>query len=130
MEEKTEVKQEKTVATRKVRVHRNDLPNEWREAAILIADIAMDKHTIEKDVATELKKHCDLNYGGTWHAVVGSNFGSSITHYTKFLVFFQLDGTHVLLFCSDMPTSLLQKNADSGAVQKPAEPPAEAEAAE
>jgi hypothetical protein len=97
-------------------------------------------------VATELKKHFDSIYGGTWHAVVrftqcfqvggtepralapnasvtsrlgaerqrflevGANFGSSITQYTKYLVFFQLDQADVLLFCSDSPNKYLTGN--------------------
>ncbi|EGB04252.1 hypothetical protein AURANDRAFT_17776, partial [Aureococcus anophagefferens] len=50
------------------------------------------------DVATDLKKNFDAAYGGTWHCVVGANYGSSITHQTKYLLFFQLDQAHVLIF--------------------------------
>jgi len=80
---------------------------------------ALDKFTIEKvleiiiyisyiylyksnckDVSTYVKKKCDEELGGTWHCIVGRNFGCSITHDTKFVVFFQVDLMHVLLFKS------------------------------
>ena len=53
-----------------------------------------------KDIATTVKKKCDEEFGGTWHCVVGRNFGCSITHDTKYVMFAQVDQTHVLLFKS------------------------------
>jgi len=32
----------------------------------------------------------DKAYGGTWHCIVGRNFGCSVTHETKYLVFFKV----------------------------------------
>lgn len=63
---------------------------------------AMDKFTMDKDVATEVKKNCDLDAAltGTWHVVVGRNFGCSITHDTKYVLFVQVDQTHCLIFKS------------------------------
>lgn len=37
---------------------------------------------------------------GTWHCVVGRNFGCSITHDTKFVMFLQVELLHVLIFKS------------------------------
>jgi dynein light chain LC8-type len=51
-------------------------------------------------MATFVKKKCDEEFGGTWHCVVGRNFGCSITHDTKYVFFFQVDLMHVLLFKS------------------------------
>ena len=34
----------------------------------------------------------DKAYGGTWHCIVGRNFGCSVTHETKYLVFFKVRG--------------------------------------
>ena len=53
-----------------------------------------------KDIATYIKKKCDEEFGGTWHCIVGRNFGSSITHDTKYVIFFQVDLMNVLLFKS------------------------------
>lgn len=53
-----------------------------------------------QDIATYVKKKCDEEFGGTWHCVIGRNFGCSITHDTKFVLFVQLDQMHALLFKS------------------------------
>ena len=57
---------------------------------------------IDKDVATTLKKKFDAHdtYGGTWHCIVGKNFGCSITHETQYSMFFEINGQHFLLFKS------------------------------
>eukprot|EP00634_Sargassococcus_sp_CCMP2135_P005023 CAMPEP_0198647454 /NCGR_PEP_ID=MMETSP1467-20131203/2730_1 /TAXON_ID=1462469 /ORGANISM="unid. sp., Strain CCMP2135" /LENGTH=113 /DNA_ID=CAMNT_0044383081 /DNA_START=57 /DNA_END=398 /DNA_ORIENTATION=+ len=102
-DEEPEQKEEKKQITRKVNLVRVEIPEEMKADAITCADSAMDKHAIEKDVATDLKKFFDQKYGGTWHCVVGANYGTSITHQTKYLMFFQLDQAHILLFCSDKP---------------------------
>jgi dynein light chain LC8-type len=96
------------------------------DKAILRINEAMDKFTIEKvsvftlgsilhnesqlfasffmftsqDMATFVKKKCDEEFGGTWHCVIGRNFGCSITHDTKFVLFVQLDLMHALIFKS------------------------------
>lgn len=53
-----------------------------------------------QDISTFVKKKCDEEFGGTWHVVCGRNFGCSITHDTKFILFFQIDQLHVMLFKS------------------------------
>ena len=74
----------------------------------------MDKHQVEKvlsfssilrfgdqssqDIAAYIKKKSDEEFGGTWHCIVGRNFGCSITHDTLFVFFVQVDQVHVLLF--------------------------------
>lgn len=105
MEDEAEAKD---AITRKVIIHRADIPLAMQNAAVAAADVAMDKHGIEKDVATELKKIFDMTYGGTWHCVVGTNYGSSITHRAKYIFFFQLDQARVLIFCSDAPANTTQ----------------------
>ncbi|KAJ8610340.1 hypothetical protein CTAYLR_003853 [Chrysophaeum taylorii] len=106
-----EAPKEKKEPSRKVCLHRVEIPEDMKADAILYADNALDKMTLPQDVATDLKKHFDSEYGGTWHCVVGANYGSSVTHQTKYLFFFQLDQAHILLFCSDKPTKDLPGSA-------------------
>ena len=66
---------------------------------------ALDQFKIEKDIATFMKKEFDTNHAGedgnaTWHCVVGKSFGCSITHETKFVLFFECEGSHILIFKS------------------------------
>ena len=86
--------------SRVVKIHKADIPEALQEKAILRVNQAMDKFQIEKDISTSVKKKCDEEFGGTWHVVCGRNFGCSITHDTKFVLFFQIDLLHVMLFKS------------------------------
>ena len=51
-----------------------------QQDAVDCASQAMEKFNIEKDIAAYIKKEFDKKYGPTWHAVVGRNFGSYVTH--------------------------------------------------
>jgi len=86
--------------TRTIKIHKADIPENMQEKAILRVNQAMDKFQVEKDIATSAKKKFDEEFGGTWHVVCGRNFGCSITHDTKFVLFFQIDLLHVMLFKS------------------------------
>ncbi len=48
----------------------------------------------------DVKKEFDKKYGPTWHAIVGRNFGSYVTHETKHFIYFYLGQVAVLLFKS------------------------------
>lgn len=83
-----------------VKIHKAEIPPETADAAIGLVRNALGKFTIEKDIATDVKKKCDEKFGGTWHVVVGRNFGCSITHDTRYVLFFQIDLMHVMMFKS------------------------------
>lgn len=106
-----------------LKIHSSNLPEAKTEVIVNHINEGMDKFTIEKvsiycycfyldaarylligvpiqDIATYVKKKCDEVLSGTWHCVVGRNFGCSITHDTKFVLFLQVDQMHVLIFKS------------------------------
>ena len=85
---------------RTVKISKSDIPEDKAAKVLARVNEAMNKFTIEKDVATYVKKKCDEELGGTWHCIAGRNFGCSITHDTKFVMFFQIDQMHILLFKS------------------------------
>ena len=60
----------------------------------------MEKYNIEKDIAAYIKKEFDKKYNPTWHAIVGRNFGSYVTHETKHFIYFYLGQVAILLFKS------------------------------
>lgn len=88
------------VSNRKLKIHKSTIPEDKSNKIIGHLNDALDKFTIEKDVATYVKKKCDEQLTGTWHCIVGRNFGCSITHDTKYVLFFQIDQMHVLIFKS------------------------------
>lgn len=61
---------------------------------------AIDKWTVEKDIAAYIKKEFDSKHGPTWHCIVGKNFGSYVTHESKHFIYFYLDSLAFLLFKS------------------------------
>lgn len=65
-----------------------------------MANHALDKHNIERDIAAYIKKEFDKKYTPTWHCVVGRSFGSYITHESKHFIYFYVGQLAILLFKS------------------------------
>ncbi|THW96009.1 hypothetical protein D6D17_07524 [Aureobasidium pullulans] len=57
-----------------------DMTEDMQQEAIEVAQEAMEKFNIEKDIAHHIKKTFDERKGATWHCIVGRNFGSFVTH--------------------------------------------------
>lgn len=57
-----------------------DMSDDMQQVAVDVASEALVKFTVEKDIAAHVKKTMDAKYGPTWHAVVGKNYGSYVTH--------------------------------------------------
>ena len=79
-----------------------DMPDKMKEVAIETSRAAMKEYSIDKDIATAIKKKFDEHpeYMGTWHCIVGKNFGCSVTHDTRYSTYFEIAGTHFVLFKS------------------------------
>ncbi|XP_051128092.1 uncharacterized protein LOC127249374 [Andrographis paniculata] len=85
---------------KKVVIKSADMKEDMQKEAVDIAIDAFENHSVEKDVAENIKKMFDKKYGPTWHCIVGKNFGSYVTHETNHFVYFYLDSKAVLLFKS------------------------------
>lgn len=75
-----------------------DMAEDMQAQTIEIAYDALEKFTVEKDMAGHVKRTLDHKFGPTWHAVVGQRYGSYVTHETKHFIYFckcsiQADGT-------------------------------------
>lgn len=68
--------------------------------AIDVAQQALEKYTVEKDIAAYIKKEFDKKHNPTWHCIVGRNFGSYVTHETRHFIYFYLGQVAILLFKS------------------------------
>lgn len=51
-----------------------------------------------KHMAYNMKKEFDKVYGPAWHCIVGSNFGSFVTHATGCFLYFSMEKLYILLF--------------------------------
>merc|ERR1712224_193915 len=54
---------------------------------------AFKEYKIEKDIAQHVKTAMDELEGGTWHCIVGANFGSSISFSAKHCAFLRISTT-------------------------------------
>ncbi|PVV01144.1 hypothetical protein BB560_004446 [Smittium megazygosporum] len=77
-----------------------DMKEEVQNEVLEISKLAFEEHKLEKDIAATIKKECDKKFGPTWHAIVGRNFGSYVTHETEHFIYFYYDKVAVLLFKS------------------------------
>merc|ERR1712000_626690 len=75
-----------------------DMTEDMQSETIEVAQEAMAKFTIEKDIAQHIKRTFDERKGPTWHCIVGRNFGSFVTHETKHFIYFYLGHCAILLF--------------------------------
>eukprot|EP01018_Ginkgo_biloba_P021859 Gb_22193 [translate_table: standard] len=58
---------------------------------------SMDKLSC-RGVARSLKQEFDRCYGPAWHCIVGTSFGSFVTHSLRCFLYFSVDKVSVLLF--------------------------------
>jgi len=97
------------MSERKAVIKNADMAEDMQQDAIECATQAMEKFNIEKDIAAFIKKEFDKKYNPTWHAIVGRNFGSYVTHETKHFIYFYLGQVAILLFKSGWAPSSSSK---------------------
>ncbi|XP_004498269.1 uncharacterized protein [Cicer arietinum] len=61
-------------------------------------DSMPSKKIDSKHLALSLKKEFDSSYGPAWHCIVGTSFGSYVTHSVGGFLYFSIDKVHILLF--------------------------------
>ncbi|XP_047077594.1 dynein 11 kDa light chain, flagellar outer arm-like isoform X2 [Lolium rigidum] len=85
-----------------VRVRAADMPAAMQRRALRLAyDAVVAAATPRVDgkrLALALKKEFDTAYGPAWHCIVGTSFGSYVTHSLGGFLYFSVDKVHILLF--------------------------------
>ncbi|PKI66738.1 hypothetical protein CRG98_012933 [Punica granatum] len=88
------------VAFLQVKVMVSDMPGFMQVHAFRCARRTYD--SLEKfssrHMAYNMKKEFDKIYGPAWHCIVGSSFGSFVTHATGCFLYFSMEKLYVLLF--------------------------------
>ncbi|GAA0183984.1 microtubule or microtubule-binding cytoskeletal protein [Lithospermum erythrorhizon] len=65
---------------------------------------SMSKAKVDtKSLALVLKKEFDSAYGPAWHCIVGSSFGSYVTHSVGGFLYFSIDKVYVLFKTAVQP---------------------------
>ena len=78
----------------------SDMTEELQNDAVQIAKQALDRYTVEKDIAAFIKNAFDRKHSPTWHCVVGHSFGSYVTHESGRFIFYYIGNYAILLFRS------------------------------
>ncbi|KAF3544432.1 hypothetical protein DY000_02000872 [Brassica cretica] len=83
-----------------VRILAADMPGFMQAHAFRCARTTLDslEKFSSKHMAFNLKKEFDKGYGPAWHCIVGSSFGSFVTHSTGCFIYFSMDKLYILLF--------------------------------
>ncbi|KAL6505830.1 hypothetical protein OROHE_023209 [Orobanche hederae] len=93
-----------SIASINIRVRASDMPvplqdRAFRTATDIFYSIAPSSSKIDTTrLALSLKKDFDLTYGPAWHCIVGTSFGSYVTHSLGGFLYFSIDKVYVLLF--------------------------------
>ncbi|CAH9146409.1 unnamed protein product [Cuscuta epithymum] len=87
---------------RNLRVRASDMPLALQNRAFRCAKNCLDSMPSpkldSKRLALALKKEFDSAYGPAWHCIVGTSFGSYVTHSMGGFLYFSIDKVYVLLF--------------------------------
>ncbi|CAA7395697.1 unnamed protein product [Spirodela intermedia] len=83
-----------------IRVRAADMPLELQRRAFRCARQVLGSmpKLDSKRLALTLKKEFDSTYGPAWHCIVGTSFGSYVTHSLGGFLYFSVDKVHILLF--------------------------------
>ncbi|CAN7059439.1 unnamed protein product [Brassica oleracea var. botrytis] len=84
-----------------VRVRASDMPLSVQNRAFSLSRELLNATPGKADnkrLALALKKDFDSVYGPAWHCIVGTSFGSYVTHSVGGFLYFQIDKVYVLLF--------------------------------
>ncbi|XP_072971986.1 uncharacterized protein [Typha angustifolia] len=84
----------------KVRIRASDMPPALQKRAFRCAreTLAAMAKLDSKRLALALKKEFDSSYGPAWHCIVGTSFGSYVTHSLGGFLYFSIDKVYILLF--------------------------------
>ncbi|TKY46215.1 Dynein light chain LC6, flagellar outer arm [Spatholobus suberectus] len=87
----------------KVHVRACDMPLPLQNRAFHCARVHLESmppgnKLDSKRLALALKKEFDSSYGPAWHCIVGTSFGSYVTHSLGGFLYFSIDKVYILLF--------------------------------
>ncbi|XP_062079682.1 uncharacterized protein LOC133784276 [Humulus lupulus] len=88
------------VAFLQVKVLVSDMPSFMQVHAFRCARRTYDslEKFSAKHMAYNIKKEFDKVHGAAWHCIVGSSFGSFVTHGTGCFLYFSMEKLYILLF--------------------------------
>ncbi|KAE8654755.1 dynein light chain LC6, flagellar outer arm-like isoform X2 [Hibiscus syriacus] len=101
IQKKKAIEQQDQTERLNVRVRASDMPLALQNKAFKCARDQLDYMPGKLDskrLALALKKEFDSTYGPAWHCIVGTSFGSYVTHSLGGFLYFSIDKVYILLF--------------------------------
>ncbi|KAJ8646743.1 hypothetical protein MRB53_008491 [Persea americana] len=88
-------------------VRASDMPYALQDRAFRCARESLDSmpKLDTKRLALSLKKEFDTSCGPAWHCIVGTSFGSYVTHSLGGFLYFSIDKIYILLFKTSVEPS-------------------------
>lgn len=77
-----------------------DMIQTMQQDALRLAGKALDEFDVTNStqIARFIKKEFDRSYGPGWHCIVGTDFGSFVTHRCGCFIYFSIGSLAILLF--------------------------------
>ncbi|XP_078583933.1 dynein light chain LC6, flagellar outer arm-like [Branchiostoma floridae x Branchiostoma japonicum] len=82
----------------KVNIKQCEMPDDMKDHAVETAKPLVAEKKPHKDIASALKKEFDSKYEPTFICIVGTDFGSSITHTKDCFIYMYMNKTAIMLF--------------------------------
>ncbi|XP_050219356.1 dynein light chain 1, cytoplasmic isoform X2 [Mercurialis annua] len=81
-------------------IDETDMLETMQQDAVHLASKALDFFDVTQatEIARFIKMEFDRTYGGGWQCIVGTNFGSFVTHCSGSFIYFQVGSLAILLF--------------------------------
>ncbi|XP_073287745.1 dynein light chain 1, cytoplasmic-like [Primulina huaijiensis] len=102
IQKKKGIDQKQQNACMNIRLRASDMPISLQNHAFKTARNNLESMPSgkpdSKRLALALKKDFDSTYGPAWHCIVGTSFGSYVTHSLGGFLYFSIDKFYVLLF--------------------------------
>ncbi|KAK8668017.1 hypothetical protein V6N13_105488 [Hibiscus sabdariffa] len=101
IQKKKAIEQQDQTERLNVKVRASDMPLALQNKAFKCARDQLDYMPGKLDskrLALALKKEFDSTYGPAWHCIVGTSFGSYVTHSLGGFLYFSIDKVYILLF--------------------------------
>ncbi|KAM3136553.1 hypothetical protein pb186bvf_011356 [Paramecium bursaria] len=75
-----------------------DMSEDMQKEVLEISRLAIERSTTDQQIASYIKDDIKGKYHGTWHCLVGRNFGAAVTHETKNYIYFYIGQLAIMLF--------------------------------
>ncbi|KAL5553219.1 hypothetical protein UlMin_040620 [Ulmus minor] len=101
IQKKKAIEQKDSHESLNIHVRASDMPVPLQSQAFRCAREHLDSMPGKLDskrLALALKKEFDSSYGPAWHCIVGTSFGSYVTHSIGGFLYFSIDKVYILLF--------------------------------